>query len=465
MTYNIFTISRSDVHDYLRCPKIVSIKTYRNLIKPKPVPKIKEERNLRYEIGTIGEIATQNVLSGKKVFVGSGYSAEEIGRVSREQEDYEDSDLSEGEAFVEDERSEIITPQTIRLNVEQKGVQLDEQMAGILKATIEGLVNIRKYLEDEYGEIKIIGRAESKNGIMPNKIRPDFVALSTDKKPILIEVKNSANVNETADHFQATFYNSIVRKHGVVVLEERVEGNSRTIVPKLMRDTVSDTLLIYPRHGKYEKVSDTIKLESDMVKEIWMAKQLGLLGKSPETDCSSSCPHHKYEKLPEDNIQTAIPLPLIYAKGLVEQDVDLDLNYLSSYLHKSNIGSVISNSLFELKYAELMLSYRIRDSKIVENEKRLIHEDKEKLLDILSRKTGLNRDLLSKMTSGAVYTTWRNIDRLEKDMVNEIQPWKKMLGEKKFKILKNSIKVHSSKLYPLPENSSAFVKKSWNQWD
>jgi len=469
MVYNIFTVSRSDVYDYLRCPKIVSIKTYRNLTKPKPVPKTKEERNLRYEIGTIGEVATQSVLSGKGVFVEGEPSIDKIGEVSLEEgEEYEEAlDIHGEEMFADEKPAEIITPQTIRLNLEQKGVQLDTQMTQILKDTIDGLVSIKKYLEDEYGEIKIVGRAESRNGLMPNKIRPDFVAISTDnKKPILIEVKNSAYVNERADHFQAAFYNSTVRNHGVIVLEERVEANSRTIVPKSIEDPISDTLLIYPRHGKYEKISDTIRLETDIVKEIWMAKQLGLLGKSPETDCGSSCPHHRYEELPEENMETAVPLPLIYAKGLVEQDVDLDLNYLRSYLYRKGIGSVISNSLFELGYAEFLLQHRMRNADLIENEKRLIHNDKEKLLDIVSQKTGISRDLISKMMSDAASRTmWEGIGKIEKEMVNEIQPWKKILGNKRFETLKNSIKIHSSKLYPLPENSASFVKKSWNQWD
>lgn len=99
-------------------------------------------------------------------------------------------------------------------------------------------------------------------------------------------------------------------------------------------------------------------------------------------------------------------------------------------------------------------------------QKRLIQNDKEKLLDIASEKTGLSRDLISRMMFDAASSTmWREVGKIEKDMVNEIQPWKKLLGNKRFKTLKNSIKIHSTKLYPIPENSAIFVKKSWNQWE
>jgi len=55
MTYSIFTVSRQDVYDYLRCPKIVSLRTYKSLTKPKSKPKKIRERNIPYEIGTIGD--------------------------------------------------------------------------------------------------------------------------------------------------------------------------------------------------------------------------------------------------------------------------------------------------------------------------------------------------------------------------------------------------------------------------
>ena len=65
--YNIFTASRFDVYDYLRCPKIVALKTYRNIKKPIPQKKPAPSRSLKHEIGAIGELVTQKAFSGEDI--------------------------------------------------------------------------------------------------------------------------------------------------------------------------------------------------------------------------------------------------------------------------------------------------------------------------------------------------------------------------------------------------------------
>ena len=89
--------------------------------------------------------------------------------------------------------------------------------------TYIGTAKLKKAKKDENGEIKIIGHGESRSGILPNKIKPDFIGISDKKKPVIIEVKNSATTNMKADNFQASFYNTIAKKCGVIVLEERKE--------------------------------------------------------------------------------------------------------------------------------------------------------------------------------------------------------------------------------------------------
>jgi len=49
-------------------------------------------------------------------------------------------------------------------------------------------------------------------------------------------------------------------------------------------------------------------------------------------------------------------------------------------------------------------------------------------------------------------------------MANELKPWKKLLGNKNFKLLRNAAKGNATKFYPLPDNSKDFVKKSWEEW-
>ena len=71
------------------------------------------------------------------------------------------------------------------------------------------------------------------------------------------------------------------------------------------------------------------------------AKQLGMKGKAPETDCGSGLPAHRLKRrLPEGNIDVAIPLPLVYSKGRTEQDVDLDAVYWDHFLRKKKIAGV-----------------------------------------------------------------------------------------------------------------------------
>ena len=43
---NIFSVSRTDVYDYLRCPKILSYKIFDNVNKPAYVKKKNPKRNL-----------------------------------------------------------------------------------------------------------------------------------------------------------------------------------------------------------------------------------------------------------------------------------------------------------------------------------------------------------------------------------------------------------------------------------
>ena len=445
----------------------MAIKTHRNLEKPKPDREKPPQRNIRYEVGTIGEILTQKMLSGKpEDEVLSKYADKFESEESGEEIDYEEDATYSKSEYRSDSIFERETIPRIKLDLENKGVLLDSNMKEILKTTIVGLGKIKRYLNEEYGEIEIIGHGESRNGVLPNKVRPDFVAVSKNQKPILIEVKNTANTNQRADNFQASFYNTIVKKYGAIVLEERMESDYKTIIPRTITDTISETVLVYPRQGKAEKVTDTIDLDKDLIKEIWLAKQLGLIGKSPKTDCDSSCPHHRLGDLPEDNFEPAIPLALIYSEGLVEQNADLDTTYLRNFLWKTGFGRIISDGLSDVSYAEFLTrSGGMSDKSKIEKKLEAISQKKEKFLDDVSEKTGFSRQEIDKITSrDATRSYTQEIKKLEKEMKNELNPWKKLLGKKNFDSLRNIAKGQSTKLYPLPKNSAEFIRKSWKAW-
>jgi hypothetical protein len=426
----LFTLSRQDIYDYLRCPKIVSFKAFRATITPKEVKSVEDQKagiTRRIIIGAIGEAAAAIAFSPIAV------------ALSRKQG-------KEGAPL-----SDIWLLKRARIKLSELGVQLDAEMEELLKQTVEGLTLIRKYLTEEYGELEIIGRGESRNGPMPGLAMPDFVAISPElKQPILIEVKNAARASPSTDRFQAVYYNTVAREVGVVVLEERLESGRLVLTPKSFHESVAETVLVYPRLEKYERVSDTLKLRKELLEEVWRAKQLGFIGRTPHTDCDALCPHHRLSRrlgieLPEGNIETATPLPLIYAEGLVECDADLDAKYLRDFLFRFRIGSTIF---------DLMPSLRV-----MERYSRL--DEKKKIIEFIANKTGLPTTIIETFFHRA---KWPDAETLQRTMASEIEPWEKILGKDKIKRSLNSIQGLSTRIYTLPQKSIDFVRQSWKQW-
>ena len=457
--YSIFTASRYDVYDYLRCPKIVSLKTWKNLKNPCQRKKKLPRRNLTSEIGKIGEELTKTAFSEKEIIP-------EIPSDGSKTFEYE---LESKEHDTEYDLESLVGKNTlpeIELNLKNRGVILDSQMKKILRDTIVGLGKIKTQLSEKYGKIKILGHGQSRSGILPNTVLPDFIALSEGGKPIMIEVKNTSSISQKANHFQASFYNAVASKSGVVVLEERTENGINTIVPKSLDDRISETFLVYPRHGKYEKITDTISIDKNLVKNIWIAKELGLKGQAPKTDCDSKCPHHRHGELPEGNMEPLIPLSLIFAEGLIEQGSDLDIYYLRRYLGRQGIGSIISDGLFDICRAEYQTKYSSFDKTLEEKNLEKIAKKKESFLDEIAEKTGFSRQEISKITSkeeGRNFAT--QMARAEKEMSDSFNSWKKILNAKTLKRLRINAKGQFTKQYPIPNDSKQFVKRSWKLWD
>src|SRR2546428_9331581 len=64
-TASIFTVSREDIFDYKRCPKIVAIKTYRTTRTKKLRSEVKEPKvPIPNIVGQIGEAAVRLAFSG-----------------------------------------------------------------------------------------------------------------------------------------------------------------------------------------------------------------------------------------------------------------------------------------------------------------------------------------------------------------------------------------------------------------
>ena len=351
----------------------------------------------------------------------------------------------------------------MKMDLEKHGVALNETVGGILRDTVEGMEEIKRQISDQYGEISIIGRGESRNGLLLSTSRPDFIALAGDqKKLVLVEVKNTKKVNSTTDRFQAEFYNMVGTRFGITVMEVYGKPNLMRIAPMTTRQRTSETVLIYPRHGKFEVIKDKVNANRKTVQGIWMAKQLGMKGKSPKTDCDNSCPHHRFDRLPEGNIEVAIPLPLAYSKGKIEHGVDLNAAYWKRFLRRKGIASITAQFRWESVLERVGID-KITDP--AERKARLgnLEKSKRDFVDTIAERTGLEK----KWIQGGAY---RNIggaetDKdVERDMANEIEAWKKILGPRRLKRSKAYAKGQGTRIYSLPRNSTGFVKRSWDEW-
>lgn len=401
---SIYTVSREDLYDYLRCPKIVAIKAYKALRRvPETIP-----RPLRAlepaTIGRVGEAAVQVGLEGMP----QASAMREITRMVPE-------------------------------------VNLNEYLRTVAFASLKGIEKIRKSLTKEYGEINIIGKGEGRHPDLAGTVLPDFIAFTAkSKNPVMIEAKNTAGLNQR-DRFQAEFYNGVADRFGVYLLEERFERGTPAISPRLI-ESKAETILIYPRLASHLVVKERFVPDRRVIKEVWKAKELGLKGLMPETDCGSDCPHWKWKiDLPEGNMEPIPPPPLIFSEGILESDYNLDINYQVTYAWK----------VLPSKVKDALLFARLRGRSVKELKEWLVNVAG---LDQEAAEVSLDLEKLRYFHNSKPST-----EVLLKSMKSELRPWEE--------ILKNRIKVSAAvifgkatSIYSLPTKSSKFVGDAWKRW-
>ena len=198
---SIFTVSRQDVYDYLKCPKIVAFKTHTSL-RERPLAS-RHVGGLRHETGVIGEITARHMLAENAL-------------------GHEPSGLEDGMSGGHDVQEDHAQRMTLmKKDLGKHRIALDETIGSIFKETVKGLEIIKRRINDQYGEINVIGRGESRNGLLSSTSRPDFVAVVGDrKKLVMVEVKNTKIAGAKPDKFQATFYNTVGAKFGITIMEE-----------------------------------------------------------------------------------------------------------------------------------------------------------------------------------------------------------------------------------------------------
>jgi hypothetical protein len=322
--------------------------------------------------------------------------------------------------------------------------RLNEGLKTIAFEALEGAMSIKERIEQEYGIVKILGKGESRNPLMPSKILPDFVAFAEGiQRAILIESKGVVHKSGPRDVFQASYYNGIAVKFGVMVIQERLEGERQAISPIVKFDQPAETLLIYPRRQEYKKVQDCVTVDDELVRGIWQAKQLGLMGKQPETDCGSACPHHRFkEKMPEDTIEPAKPLPLILAKGYDESGYDMDAQYMRRLA-------------FKILPWQIRLVLMLR--KFPEKERIQLGQWLTDTLDISSQ---LASDIVNLRKPEP---SRPDVRELTKRMASDVEPWQRILGKR---LAQSSPVVEglTTTLYCLPNESRRLISLGWDAW-
>jgi len=402
---SIFTVTREDLYDYGRCPKIVAIKAYRALTA---VPTAHVEERVRVQepatIGKIGEMAVKLTLQGVP-------SHETLNHIAH------------------------AVPQ----------VKINEYLAQIAAQSVEGMDEIRRSLKAAYKEVTIVGRGEGRHPDLAGTARPDFIGLTkSEGTPIIVEAKDTATEARTYK-FQAMFYNGIAEKHGLYLLQERLEGETAKFSPRILKCT-AETVLVYPRLATFTIVKEKYVPTQQVIREVWKAKQLGFSGRTPENKCRNKCPHNRLKaNLPEGDMEPLPPLPLIFSKGSIENGIDLDLEYQAGYawdLLPPRIKLAVLFSQAESRQLDGLKSWLVKNLMIS-------GEAADLVLDSAKRELFLN----SKPTGGD----------LLKLMESELEPWQVILKER-LEMSAPSILARATAVYSLPKDSGRFVGEAWGRW-
>jgi len=282
---SIYSGSRKDVYDYLRCPKILAAKAY-SLLRQIPIRVVPQARETKH-IRKVRATAVRLIFEGSSPLT----AIQQVKSVTR--------------------------------------LSMDE--LGKVTEFIFKTEKLRRKLTEEYGEIIATCKGMGKHPDLAEYVQPDLIAyVAHREKPFIIEVKSTCQP-DAMDVFQARFYNALASESGVYVLNKRRENEMLNFSPRLVKGNF-ETVLIYPSSESYSVIKEKADVNSQLVHDVWRTKQLGFRGLAPETDCSEDCPHRKLKvKLREGDMEPLPPLPLMFARGVTESGYNLDINYQVAY--------------------------------------------------------------------------------------------------------------------------------------
>jgi hypothetical protein len=127
---SIFVLTRQELFDYTKCPRIVALKMYKQYVMPQP-PKAPAQQRTQPAI-------LPNILSS----IGeAGFEAEfddEIPRAKKEK--------------------------ALLNELTKRGIEIDEEIRSAVRETTKGFEQTRVDVEKAFGNLEIIGRGETKYG-------------------------------------------------------------------------------------------------------------------------------------------------------------------------------------------------------------------------------------------------------------------------------------------------------------
>lgn len=414
---SLYTLTREDFHDYETCPKIVSIKAYRELRAPP-----RERRQ-----GTAG--APLHAITGR-----AAEAAFEIA--------FDEGKLKQRTAEeIEAERRRMERAILRRLAIYRKWI--DGALREMIRETARGILAARRNFREAYGSLEILGHGESKNGIAPGIALLDFVAIRDDGKPIIVEVKNTTTGLKAADRFQAKYYNALSERYGVVVRTDYVRSGRLVLTPTQVRDVGAETLLVNARGGTYEVVRDRTDVSRERIKDIWAAKQLGLVGKTVSTACGPACPHTRYRmELPEASIEPSMPLPVAFGIGMVESGANLRSAYFHALVRQPALRVVWDQFRFA-RWDAIGLAGK-----------------SDEVTAFTAAKLGLDPSDLEL----ALRSSRPDSKSLDRAATDQLRRWRRLVGAKRLKGAKARGKGLATRVFSLPQEPDRFVRDCERAW-
>lgn len=403
---SLYSVTREDLYDYDRCPKIISIKAYQTLRAEKHVPNPSQRPIEPVAVGLIGEEALQLGLGGVEI-------ATAMRKMSC--------------AIPEIDKSQLLRQ--------------------IAVESLRGVEEIRRRLRSEFGDITIIGKGQGRQPDLAGAVLPDRIAFSSESKtPFIVEVKNTRHQGP-ADRFQAKFYNGVAETSGLYLLEERVEGRAAKLAPRIIHGATK-TILVYPRLAASTIIDEKFVPTQPMIDQVWIAKQLGLAGLSIETDCGSDCPHLRLKvDLSEGNMEALPPLPLVFSKSMLEQSWDFDKE-------------------FQVKYALKLLPERLRTALLFHTEK--ADGQLERWRNWLVQDAGIDGEAAEIALNFNKHLHFNgskpNPAELMKSMKVILERWNRILKKR----LRNGAPFligKATSVYSLPAESARFINNTWKKWE